>query len=118
MIPGRAGVAIEVGGRSFFLPVERLAFVAPIRETEGGQLILARGRLPLLRLAGRLGLASRVEEKSAIGIDGRRGFYAVAAEDVRWVEPSDSADLEPLDPDLLWTPEEEEKLFSGSSDGV
>jgi hypothetical protein len=116
--PGRAGVAVEVGGRRFFLPVERLAFVAPIRVTEGDDLVLARGRLPLLRLAGRMGLSVRSEERSAIGIDGRRGFYAVAAEDVRWVEDADSADLEPLDPDLLWTPEEEQKLFPGLSDGV
>ena len=118
MIPGRAGVAIEIGGRSFFLPVERLAFVAPIRVTEDGQLVLARGRLPLLRLAGRLGLENGGAETSAIGIDGRRGFYAVAAEGVRWVDASDSADLEPLDPDSLWTPEEEEKLFSEAADGV
>ena len=113
MNPGRAGVAIAVGGRSYFLPVERLAFVAPIRETEDGHLILARGRLPLLRLAERLGLASRGEETSAIGIDGRRGFYAVAAEDVRWLDGTEeSADIEPLDPDSLWTPEEEAALFS------
>ncbi len=118
MISGRAGVAIEVGGRSFFLPVERLAFVAPLRVTEDDQLVLARGRVPLLRLAGRLGLANRAEETSAIGIDGRRGFYAVAAERVRWVESSESADLEPLEPDSLWTPEEEEKLFSEPADGV
>jgi hypothetical protein len=118
LIPGRAGVAIEIGGRSFFLPVERLAFVAPIRVTEDGQLVLARGRLPLLRLAGRLGLENGGAETSAIGIDGRRGFYAVAAEGVRWVDASDSADLEPLDPDSLWTPEEEEKLFSEAADGV
>jgi hypothetical protein len=110
--PGRVGVAIAVGGRSYFLPVERLAFVAPIHETENGQLVLARGRLPLLRLAERLGLVNRGAEKSAIGIDGRRGFYAVAAEDVRWVEGAeDSTDLEALDPDGLWTAEEEGALF-------
>ena len=110
-------MAIEVGGRKFFLPVGRLAFVAPIRATDGDRLVLERGRLPLLRLAGRLGLASSAE-KNAVGIDGWHGFYAVAAEDVRWVEDADSAGLESLDPDLLWTPEEERDLFSEAPDGV
>ena len=117
MTPGRQGVAIAVGGRRFFLPVDRLAFVAPIRETDGDRLVLERGRLPLLRLAGRLGLAA-AGEKSAVGIDGRRGFYAVAADDVRWVEDADSAELESLDPDLFWTAEEERDLFSDAPDGV
>ena len=112
MTPRGVGVAIAVGGHRFFLPVERLAFVAPIRATENGHLVLARGRLPLLHLAQRLGLAGGAAERSAVGIEGRRGFYAVAVEDVRWVEGSEeSSGLEPLDPDSLWTPEEEAVLF-------
>ena len=96
------------GGRRFFLPVERLAFVAPIRETQGNLLVLERGSLPLLRLAARLGLTSRSEEKRAVGIDGRRGFYAVAADDVTWLDAgTEPSAIELLDPDSLWTPEEE-----------
>jgi hypothetical protein len=107
-----AGVSIAVGGRRFFLPVERLAFVAPIRETRGGHLVLERGSLPLLRLAERLGLASRGDERRAVGIDGRRGFYAVAADDVAWLDAGTaSSSLETLDPDGLWTAEEEAELF-------
>ncbi len=112
MSPDRAGIAIGVGGHSYFLPVEKLAFVAPIKTVENGRLVLARGRLPLLDLAERLGLARRSEETSAIGVEGRFGFYALAAESVRWVEgPQDSSGLESLDPDSLWTPEEEAALF-------
>jgi hypothetical protein len=106
------GIAIGVGGRGYFLPVERIAFVAPIRIVEDGRLVLARGRLPLLDLGKRLGLPHRSEEKSAVGVEGRRGFFAVAAETVRWVEGSqDSSGLEALDLDTLWTPEEEDALF-------
>ena len=108
----RPGVAIGVGGRSYFLPVDRLAFVTPIRTVEDGRLVLARGRLPLLDLGARLGVAARGEAKNAVGVEGRRGFFALAAEQVRWIEgPQESAGLETLDPDTLWTAEEEAALF-------
>ncbi len=117
MRPGGPGIAIAVGNRSYFLPVGRLAFVAPLRES-GNELVLARGRVPLLRLAERLGLARRKEETRAVGIDGRCGFYAIAAEEVRWLDGTEeSPGLEPLDPDTLWTPEEEAALFPASAAG-
>ncbi|MGH9442075.1 MAG: hypothetical protein ACRD16_07345 [Thermoanaerobaculia bacterium] len=118
MSTGGPGVAFSAGGRVYFLPVERLAFVAPIRETIEEHLVLARGRVPLLPLADRLGLPSREDETSAIGIDGRRGFYAIKAADVRWVEGAEATNLEAIEPDGLWTPEEERRLFSQEAGGV
>jgi len=73
-----AGLVARVDGIEYFVPLDRVGFVAPLREVREGRLLLPLGRLPLIDPAG--GDPSR--RAAAIAI--RRGpdFVALAVDAV------------------------------------
>lgn len=114
MTGAATGVVIEIESRRFLLPIERVAFVVPLRGLEGGLLVLPRGRVPLVDPRPRLGLGAAVPPRNAVAVRGRFGFYALAVGGVE-LRDAGAADAEPappaLDPASLLTEEEERALF-------
>ena len=99
MSAAAAGLAVGLGGRRFFLPVDRVAFVAPLRAQRDSSLVMPRGELPMVDLAGRLGLAPAGTIRCAVAVARGEEYVAFAVESVEIVYEDDdsAAGLEPLD---------------------
>lgn len=109
-----SGIAVEVERRKFLLPLDRVAFVVPVRNVAAGMLVLPRGTLPLVDPRPRLGLPPTARPQNAVAVKGRLGFYALAVDDVELLEAVPGG-IEPalprLDPESFLTEEEERALF-------
>jgi hypothetical protein len=94
-----AGLAVGLGGRRFFLPAARVAFVAPLRSQSETSLVMPRGELPMVDLAGRLGLSPAGSFHCAVAVARGEEYVAFAVESVEIVYEDDApgADLDPLD---------------------
>jgi hypothetical protein len=115
MTAAATGVVVEIEERKFLLPFERVAFVVPLRGTEGATLTMPRGRLPLVDPRPRLGLASAGRPRNAVAVKGRFGFYALAVDGVELVGAESAGkekDFDSLDPSSLLSEEEERALFA------
>ncbi len=114
MTGAAAGVVIEIESRRFFLPIERVAFVVPLRGLESGRLVMPRGELPLVDPRPRLGLGAAHQPRNAIAVRGRLGFYALAVGGVELRDAGGEADgplPSRLDPAEFLSEEEEKALF-------
>ena len=115
MTGAATGVVVEIENQKYLLPVERVAFVVPLRGLEGGRLVLPRGRVPLVDPRPRLGLGSVLAPHNAVAVRGRFGFYALAVGGVELRDAGAAGAAPPppeLDPSSLLTEEEERALFA------
>jgi hypothetical protein len=71
-----AGLVVRIDGAEYFVPAERVGFVAPVRDVRGGRLVMPRGELPLVDPAG--GDPSR--RAAAVAIRRGADFVALAVD--------------------------------------
>ncbi|HET9793543.1 MAG TPA: hypothetical protein VFS34_03695 [Thermoanaerobaculia bacterium] len=73
-----AGLVVRVDGTEYFIPAERVGFVAPVREVREGELVMPRGRLALVD-PGRRDPSTR---QAAVAIRRGTDFVALAVDSV------------------------------------
>ena len=79
-----AGLLVRVDGDAYFVPAERVGFVAPVREVRDGCLVMPRGVLPLVDPSAD-GAPFR---STAVAIRAGDGFVALAVDSVELADPS------------------------------
>ncbi len=79
-----AGLVVRIDGAEYFVPAERVGFVAPVREVRDGRLVLPRGELSLVDPAG--GDPSR--RAAAVAIRRGADFVALAVDAVDLADPA------------------------------
>jgi hypothetical protein len=95
-----AGLLLQADGRGYYLPIEAVAFVAPLSEAGATTLVMPRGRMPLIEL-GRA-RAQGPRRRAAVAVETRRGHVAFAVDRVELVEEgADTSDLSHLDPEEI-----------------
>jgi hypothetical protein len=86
------GLVVRVDGAEYFVPTERVGFVAPVREVREGRLVLPRGGLPLADAGG--GDPSR--RAAAVAIRRGADFIALAVDAVDLADPEAAGRAKPL----------------------
>ena len=87
---GIAGLVVRVRGASYFVPLPRVGFVAPVREVRDGCLVMPKGDLPF---AGELPAADGGGQ--AVAIRSGAGFVALAVDAVELVDAEGAARARP-----------------------
>jgi hypothetical protein len=82
-----AGLLVRVDGTDYFVPAERVGFVAPVRDVRNGALVMPRGRLALVDP----GAGDPSRRPAAIALRSGDDFVALA---VDAVDLADSASAE------------------------
>jgi len=80
-VTGIAGLVVRVRGASYFVPLPRVGFVAPVREVRDGCLVMPKGDLPF---AGPVPASDGAGQAVAIRSGAR--FVALAVDAVELVD--------------------------------
>jgi len=87
-----AGLVVRVDGDAYFVPAERVGFVAPVREVRDGCLVMPRGVLPLVDASGD-GAPFR---STAVAVRTGSDFGALAVDSVELADAAASERALPL----------------------
>jgi len=74
-----AGLVVRIRGVAYFIPADRVGFVAPGRNVRDGRLVMARGSLPYVDAALR---GDQGPPRSAVAIRMETGFVAFGVDHV------------------------------------
>ena len=88
-----AGLVVRIRNAAYFIPVERVGFVAPARNVRGGRLVMPRGSIPYVdpgsgRAAG--------PPRTAVTFATDRGFVAVGVDRVDLAGREEAAAAAPI----------------------
>lgn len=86
-----AGLVVRILGARYFVPLESVGFVAPIRKVRGGMLVMPKGDLPL---AGPP--PSETGATQVVAVRAGSGFVAIAVEAVELANSAGARRARPL----------------------
>ena len=89
---GVAGLVVRVGGASYFVPADRVGFVARVREVRDGRLVMPRGDLALVDPEG----TDPGRRAAAVAVRQGAGFVAIAVDAVELADPERAAQVRPF----------------------
>ena len=90
-----AGLVVRIRDAVYFIPADRVGFVAPGRNVRDGRLVMPRGSLPYVDASGR---DATVPPRSAVAIRMETGYVAVGVDHVDLAGPDAAAAALPIGP--------------------
>ena len=75
---GLAGLVVRIDGTTYFVPADRVGFVAPVREVRGGRLVMPRGEIAIVDPARK----DPSRRAAAVALRHGAGFVALAVDAV------------------------------------
>jgi hypothetical protein len=87
-----AGLVVRIDGTSYFVPADRVGFVARVREVREGRLVMPRGEIALVDPAG----TDPGRRAAAVALRQGAGFVALAVDAVDLADPARAAGALPV----------------------